>query len=283
MGRVILFLMTVFLISCGGGGGSSEGELIEGYFYDSPVENLYYKTSSGVEGVTDRDGKFYYREGDKIKFFTGSILIGEVSGDYIISPLDLFKGYKKDIKSDDPLITQMVAYFLSIDVDPNDFIITIDDGKVPNINLTDSLTKCLFEKKCPKEIMNLITPYEVEAGKHFQDSYKAIMKEISGCYEGQLIVTNIITEALCGINGGILKIYIYSSGTVEGIYQSRKINGFIKYKDLSFNIPTTYMLSIEVKGEYKRNKFSGEWTSPACQGTYYLSKVDNDQCQDIVK
>lgn len=45
--------------------------LKQGYFIDSPVTGLYYKTSSNITGVTQQ-GAFHYQPGDVISFFLGN-------------------------------------------------------------------------------------------------------------------------------------------------------------------------------------------------------------------
>ncbi|RAH17679.1 chromosome partitioning protein ParA, partial [Vibrio vulnificus] len=42
-----------------------------GYFIDSPVTGLYYKTSSNLSGTTHK-GAFQYHPGDVVSFFLGN-------------------------------------------------------------------------------------------------------------------------------------------------------------------------------------------------------------------
>ncbi|ACO04418.1 MAG TPA: hypothetical protein DEP48_07620 [Persephonella sp.] len=281
MRKLILLLTAVFIFSCGGGGGSSEGELLVGYFYDSPVENLRYKTSSGVEGKTDSSGKFFYRKGDIIKFYAGNILIGEVTGDFIISPIDLFKGYKNDIRPDDPLILNLVSFFLYLDPDVTDFVITVDEDKLKNVTFNGMLTECIFKDECPQDIKDIISKNINLAGSHFQNSYKSIMDKLSGCYEGNLTVTEKTLETFCNVNNSSIKILIYSDGLIKGNLGDSSISGILSYKDLSIDIPSTFGISSTLEGKIDRNKISGEWGSIGCSGKFFLSKVDDDRCSDI--
>ncbi|MGF1725452.1 chromosome partitioning protein ParA [Photobacterium nomapromontoriensis] len=60
-----------------------------GYFIDSPVTGLYYKTSSNLQGFTDK-GAFHYNPGDVVSFFLGtnehSYLLTQLSGQEVITP-----------------------------------------------------------------------------------------------------------------------------------------------------------------------------------------------------
>lgn len=60
-----------------------------GYFIDSPVTGLYYKTSSNLQGFTDK-GAFQYNVGDVVSFFLGtdehSYLLTQLSGQEVITP-----------------------------------------------------------------------------------------------------------------------------------------------------------------------------------------------------
>ncbi len=284
MVNLFIFLAALFILSCGGGGGSSEGELIEGYFIDSPVENLRYKTSSGVEGLTDKTGKFFYRDGDIIKFYTGSILIGEAQGDYFISPLDLFKGYKDDIAPDDSMIKKLVSFFLYIDTDEKDFVLTVDENRLPVVDLKKSLTDCIFENDCPDEINKIISEKENSAGQHLNNTYTYITaKFISGCYEGSLIITNKTIDSFCNINNESIKILIDNKGDIKGLIGENKITGILKYKEISIDIPSSFGLSETLHGKLKRNSFSGDFESVGCAGKFSISKVDDNRCSDLNK
>jgi hypothetical protein len=65
-----------------------------GYFIDSPVAGLNYKTTSGAEGVTDKEGRFRYKEGDSVEFKIGNLALGETTpkDNGIVTPNNLAKG-----------------------------------------------------------------------------------------------------------------------------------------------------------------------------------------------
>ncbi|HAS6272036.1 chromosome partitioning protein ParA [Vibrio vulnificus] len=60
-----------------------------GYFIDSPVTGLYYKTSSNLSGTTHK-GAFQYHPGDVVSFFLGNddsgYLLTTLSGQEVITP-----------------------------------------------------------------------------------------------------------------------------------------------------------------------------------------------------
>lgn len=60
-----------------------------GYFIDAPVTGLFYKTTSDLQGVTDR-GKYQYNEGDMVTFYLGNddsaMVLASVSSQQIITP-----------------------------------------------------------------------------------------------------------------------------------------------------------------------------------------------------
>ncbi|MDF5664935.1 chromosome partitioning protein ParA [Vibrio parahaemolyticus] len=63
--------------------------LKQGYFIDSPVTGLYYKTSSNITGVTQQ-GAFHYQPGDVISFFLGNddkgYLLTTLSSQEVLTP-----------------------------------------------------------------------------------------------------------------------------------------------------------------------------------------------------
>ncbi len=96
----MVFLLTVSAIlttligitGCGSGGGPAiakpEGTYNTGYFIDSPVEGLQYKTPTW-SGLTDSQGTFYYQDGEEITFSLGTVILGQTEAKGIITPVDL--------------------------------------------------------------------------------------------------------------------------------------------------------------------------------------------------
>jgi para-nitrobenzyl esterase len=96
MAIIILGFFLVYM-GCSGGGGDGGGGtggggtdivLLTGYFMDGPVEGLRYNTAT-QSGYTGVDGSFQYAEGETVRFYIGSVLIGQAMGTSEITPFDL--------------------------------------------------------------------------------------------------------------------------------------------------------------------------------------------------
>jgi len=88
--------LTAFLVGCGGSSSNDDSSTKYGYFIDSPVKGLHYHTSSGVDGTTDKDGRFKYKNDDNVTFSIGRVVLGEAHPreDGLITPKELSKGDK---------------------------------------------------------------------------------------------------------------------------------------------------------------------------------------------
>ena len=60
-----------------------------GVFLDSAVGGVDYSTSSGLGGVTDSSGTFYYNSGDQVSFTIGGISLGSVTGAAKLTPVEV--------------------------------------------------------------------------------------------------------------------------------------------------------------------------------------------------
>ena len=95
---VISFATLLLLGGCGGGGGNSNNTVVPGveptpiltgYFTDSAVEGLTYKTDT-QSGVTDLNGAFTYQAGETVAFSIGAFMLGEsATAAPKMTPLDL--------------------------------------------------------------------------------------------------------------------------------------------------------------------------------------------------
>ena len=66
-----------------------EREGSPGVFLDSAVGGVDYSTSSGLGGVTDSSGTFYYKPRDKVSFTIGGISLGSVTGAAKLTPVEV--------------------------------------------------------------------------------------------------------------------------------------------------------------------------------------------------
>jgi hypothetical protein len=93
--KLLLSIAAVsFFIGCGGvsAGGDNSSDTQTGTFVDAPVQGLEYETTSGIKGVTDKDGHFEYKMGDKIIFRLGNTILGfAILTDFnkVLSPYDI--------------------------------------------------------------------------------------------------------------------------------------------------------------------------------------------------
>ena len=60
-----------------------------GVFLDSAVAGVNYITSSGLAGVTDTNGTFYYNPGDTVSFTLGDVSLGSVIGSAKLTPVEV--------------------------------------------------------------------------------------------------------------------------------------------------------------------------------------------------
>ncbi len=102
----ISFMTSVFLIGCGGGGGSNTTIGTASYL-DSAIKGVSYKCGS-QEGITDENGTFKFESGKECNFYLGDIALRN------ISPSELHDG--KKIIEDNATIA---SFLQTIDVDGN--------------------------------------------------------------------------------------------------------------------------------------------------------------------
>jgi len=62
-----------------------------GVFQDSAVDGLSFKTPS-TSGTTSGGGKFIYKNGELVSFYIGDLLLGSVTGQGTVTPLDIVEG-----------------------------------------------------------------------------------------------------------------------------------------------------------------------------------------------
>jgi len=104
---LISFVALLFLVSCGG-----DRRPLTGVFIDSAVEGLKFTTDS-QSGFTDENGSFQYRIGEEVTFSVGSIVLGRVPGDSVITPLTLFD----TSDTADPRVINVARLLLTLDSD----------------------------------------------------------------------------------------------------------------------------------------------------------------------
>ncbi len=110
----------------GGGGGTTEPQLTQGRFIDSPVAGLVYETNSLVPATTDSNGTFQYRVGEEVRFLLGEQVLAKAPGKNILTMLDVVPGARADydagatldeIYNKYPQILNIARLLQSLDVD----------------------------------------------------------------------------------------------------------------------------------------------------------------------
>lgn len=86
----------------------------EGFFIDAPTCGLHYKAfPSGMSGITDKNGKFSYKQGDEVTFFIGNMQMGfSVPGKRCISPLHIAKATTIYGNKESTILAQNIIRFL---------------------------------------------------------------------------------------------------------------------------------------------------------------------------
>ncbi|HIP02227.1 MAG TPA: hypothetical protein EYG75_01795, partial [Campylobacterales bacterium] len=103
---------SALLIGCGSDSDTSVTTDTEtGYFIDAPVEGLTYKTTSGLTGTTDYQGRFQYKKGEKVHFSIGKLNFGEAepTAEGLISPEELTQNQE--------LVTLILRTLQALDID----------------------------------------------------------------------------------------------------------------------------------------------------------------------
>ena len=127
-------MAAMVLAGCGSSGDSvATADTSTGYFVDAAVANAQYKTSSGLEGVTDEQGRFRYRQGDAVTFSIGKLLLGETVPpvDGLVTP--------KQLADRNETVVLMLQTLQSLDSDNNASNgITIDTNTLEILNQLDT-------------------------------------------------------------------------------------------------------------------------------------------------
>ncbi len=82
----------------------------EGTLTDAPVAGVRYVTTSGVNGVTDVGGRYRFNQGDSITFSLGTLSIGTLLAQSVLTPLELAAGNANRLSN-------LLVLFQSLDAD----------------------------------------------------------------------------------------------------------------------------------------------------------------------
>ncbi len=119
-------LLCLAIAACGGGGSSdvasnpvpppvvSEPTPDSGFFLDSPVINIGYKTET-LEGVTSSLGEYEYLPEETVTFFIGSLEFPSAEASQTVTALDL----AGTTDTSDPRVVNMIRLLQTLDQDAN--------------------------------------------------------------------------------------------------------------------------------------------------------------------
>ncbi|MGL5392786.1 MAG: hypothetical protein ACRDA8_15655, partial [Shewanella sp.] len=178
---VVAALSSLALAGCGGGGdgastdnGNNGGNATKpagsATFIDSPVEGLAY-TCGSYSAFTNKQGQFFFNDGDTCAFKLGSILLGETqvkNGQTLVTPYTIAKNGDKDIAIRIAALLQT----MDADNDPKNGI-ELRKEQVANLGNTIkfdsdfdiSLKAALKQAQINKEVVDTTT-----AAAHMNDS-----------------------------------------------------------------------------------------------------------------
>jgi hypothetical protein len=122
--RVFVIAAAVALAGCGTGDGPTRipgtpqppPPTLVGQFVDTPVEGVDFATAS-QSGATNSAGEFSYRSGEKVRFTLGGILLGEVTGRLIVTPVELTGSSDTGTVAAPNPATRVMRFLQSIDAD----------------------------------------------------------------------------------------------------------------------------------------------------------------------
>lgn len=111
------------LAACGNDSSTPTTTPASGTLTDAAIAGVSYRTSSGLSGVTDADGKFRYNPGDTVTFLLGALELGPVATDgreETVTPIDLVNVVTGlDDTQKQNMVTNLLVLLQSVDADGN--------------------------------------------------------------------------------------------------------------------------------------------------------------------
>lgn len=148
-------IFSVLLLSaCGGGGG--ESDVKTGYFRDSAVKGLTYKTKTQT-GTTDELGGYQYKTGEVITFSLGVLVLGSATASEALYPHNIAKNYEDSIR-----IAQLLQT-LDIDSNVDNGIDATDQFKGTDVKLPDEDLSQKYIDDNTKNSKTLVTKVAAQA------------------------------------------------------------------------------------------------------------------------
>jgi len=180
---LISFCTSAVLAGCGSSGSDDNSTPVSdaetGYFVDSAVAGVEFKTSSGITGTTDEYGRFEFKQGDTVEFSIGKLALGSAtpSSDGLVTPQDLTSD------SDTEVMILRLLQALDVDDDPTNGITIPQDvisdlsnlSSEVDISSVDSDSALIslstdLAKNVDKDYDGIIDIDETRAKTHFEQS-----------------------------------------------------------------------------------------------------------------
>lgn len=275
------------LAGCGGGSGGSGGgsggdsTTQTGQFKDSNVEGLTY-TINGEPAETDASGSFTYESGDTITFSLGGVELGSVTGDEVITLVQLVSSGS----TSDASVINRARFLQYLDEDLN-----TDNGiQIPeelrslaeNWDVTDFVDTTAFENAMSaieSDVTSVISgaslPDAATAQSHIEETERCVR---AGAYRG----------SYSGDDSGTFGLLVSaSSGDVSGFASSASEDG-------TFSLSAQQSVALDGTGAFVSgstetgsdfsgsfdsvNSLSGSYanTALAQEGTFSGSRIGGD-------
>ena len=180
MKKLLLITISLFLIGLTAGCSKSGSNTLSGQFIDSNVAGLSYETSSGFKGITDEQGRYNYKPGDRVTFMLGNITIGTCDASDYVTPVDIFPGNSE-------AALNLAQFLQSIDSDGNP-----DNGITPSeeaVEILSNVRRFDFERPSFDSVLRDNLPPQLhfvdesEAQNHMDESFAVLGIKPSSKYE----------------------------------------------------------------------------------------------------
>lgn len=294
---VLLSVSFLLMTACGGGGGSSAlssgSSLSSGQFLDSFVEGLRYVTET-QEGLTDENGRFFYKPGETVSFYIGDILLGSTSPKTLVTPIDLIPGASS---SSDTAVSNLLRFLQALDDngDPSDGILISEFvfAQAQGQSLDFSLSQAMFESNA-EALLSMLTSGAVlslvdisDAIDHFEQSFDAFYNDNGVGDFGELSLigndtASIGTTFVAGIaaessnNDAVARVWSDISRIGSIPVQSAVLN----YSDLGFLGSTIVLAVSSASGNGQTSTYTYVHTCGGFSGITCLLTVD-EQAREI--
>jgi hypothetical protein len=151
----------------------------EGYFIDSAVAGLQYRTESGLSGTTDVNGSFQYRARERVTFRIGNLILGDAIPDANLSGLVT----PRALCDNNTTEVLMLRVLQSLDTDgnltngiqlPDNLLDEINETRLANLNESQLLQlEGRFSNLIDSNYDGRIDIDAVQARNHFERSKHA--------------------------------------------------------------------------------------------------------------